>query len=143
MPAFYPVGINQGESTAQVAFAGLGVQALLRGCLAAAQHMPFVDRQLQLFTQPAGQHCRLIVAALAQAFVGQRHRNEAVGTWQVFLETMLQIVRAQFRQQSSHGPFTVMFEAGDQTVDREIVQPGRDDLGKAGRLLAALRAAHA
>ena len=36
-----------------------------------------------------------------------------------------------------------MLETSDQTVDREVIQPGRDHLSEGWRLSDALRAAHA
>ncbi len=128
----HPVGVAQRECAAQVAFARFGVEALLRGGLAAAQHVLFIDRQLQLLAQPPGEHRGLVVTALAQAFGGQRHRQKAVRARLAFIETVLDEVTAQFGQQSAHWPFAVVFEAGNQAVDRKVIQPWRDHLSESG-----------
>ncbi len=129
---------GQGKGVPQVASARPGVQFLLGDGVLNTQQTVFISRNLQAFAQPVHQHRGLVVAALALPFHRHGHGQQQVRAGQAVVETFAQGQGQQFAQQAPQRPLALVFEAGDQAVDREVVGPGRDDLFKAGRSFQAL-----
>ncbi|MCY1178889.1 hypothetical protein D9M73_192630 [compost metagenome] len=86
------------------------------------------------------QHRRLIEPALTQAPIGQRHRDQRLGSQQIVFEAMLQVLNKKFGEQAAKRPLGVVFEAGDQAVYRKAVGPGRNHLFEGRWLLQAMAA---
>ena len=68
------------EGVAQIAFAGFGVQTLLRGGVLGSQQPVRLAGQAQLLAEPVTQHAGLVIATLTQAFAGQGHWQQGVGS---------------------------------------------------------------
>ena len=129
---------RQGEGVAQVLFAGLGIQVLLGAGVLDPQQQRFIARNVEAGAEPAGEHRGLVETPLAQAFGGQRNRDQRVGSIQVFIEAMLQELSEKLGKQATKRPLRRVFEAGDQRVHRKTVSPGRSDPFKGWRLFQTL-----
>jgi hypothetical protein len=112
---------HEGEGVAQVFSASFGIEILLCVGVLRPQQQSFVARNMQSFTEPARQHRCLIEPSFAQASGGQRHRDQGIRSWQLIVEAMLQGLSEKFAEQVAKRPFSVVFEASNQTVDREAV----------------------
>lgn len=128
----------QGKGLQQIALADFGAQRLLRRSVPGAQQPVLAPRDTQLRTEPVTEHCRLVIATLAQTLNGQRYRQQKVGSLLAAVEAIKQALAQKFGQQSAIGPFTVVLEAYDQAVDRKIVRPGCMHLLEGRRLLEAM-----
>jgi hypothetical protein len=121
----------------------LGIQVLLSVRIVGSEQQPFIGRYIKVGAEPARQHGGLIEPPLAQTPVGHRYGYQRIGAGQVVVEAMLQRLGEKFAEQVTIRPFRVVFETGNQAVDRETVSPGCDHLFKSGRPVQALAAIEA
>ena len=84
------------KGVAQVAFAGFGVQTLLRGGVLGTQQPVRLAGDTQLLAEPVPQHARLVVPTLTQALAGQGDWQQEGRSWLSRIEVIKQRLAKNF-----------------------------------------------
>src|SRR5690606_2819775 len=136
--------VTAGESVAQVALPGAGIQALLGSGGASAQQIAIIQRDIQGAGDGPGQLHRLVEAPARLAAAVQRQRNHRIRQLQLPVLVVVDYrLLQQSGQQTAPGQAVLVLECRYETVDRETVAQRCYHLTEQRWLLLALSAQQA